>query len=240
MVLAVKACLKTGVGLSKTYTPKCGYEILQTAIPENIVITDPSFDTITKIPDLRPYNAIGIGPGLAEEENTKMALKELFKESKVPLVIDAGALNIIATDKTLLDILPPQSILTPHPKEFERLAGCVKDDFHRLHLAKNLALKTNCYIVLKGAYTVICSPSGNFHFNSTGNPGMAKAGSGDVLTGMITSLLAQGYDSCKAAVLGVYIHGFAGDAAAQRYGEISMIASDIIEGTVDFSKKISS
>jgi ADP-dependent NAD(P)H-hydrate dehydratase / NAD(P)H-hydrate epimerase len=240
VVLAAKACLKTGVGLSKTYIPKCGYEVLQGAVQENITLTDPSFDTITEIPDLKSFDSIGVGPGLGEGEQTKQALKELLKNVKVPLVIDAGALNIIAADKSLLDLIPPHSILTPHPKEFERIAGCYNDDFDRLDLAKYLAKKINCYIVLKGNFTVICTPSGKFHFNSTGNPGMAKAGSGDVLTGIITSLLAQGNKPFKAAILGVYLHGFAGDSAAQKYSEYSMNASDTIDGIADFFKRHSS
>jgi ADP-dependent NAD(P)H-hydrate dehydratase / NAD(P)H-hydrate epimerase len=234
VVLAAKACLRTGTGLCKTYIPKCGYEIVQNSIPENIVLTDPSFDTISEIPDLKPYNAIGIGPGLHESETTKIALAELFRRTQKPLVIDAGALNIIASDKSMLDIIPPLSILTPHPKEFERLAGSARDDFDRLILAKQLAIKIKSYIVLKGAYTVICTPEGTFYFNSTGNPGMAKAGSGDVLTGIITSLLSQDYEPLKAAILGVYIQGFAGDAAMTKYGEASILASDIIDGIHSF------
>ncbi|HXA01827.1 MAG TPA: NAD(P)H-hydrate dehydratase [Cytophagaceae bacterium] len=234
VVLAAKACLRTGTGLCKTYIPECGYEIVQSTIPENIVITDPSFDSITEIPDLNLYNAIGVGTGLGESEQTKIALAKLFRIANMPIVIDAGALNIIASDKALLEIIPSQSILTPHPKEFERLAGPAKNDFDRLKLAKELAIKINSYIVLKGAFTVICTPEGEFHFNSTGNPGMAKAGSGDVLTGIITSLLAQGYEPFKAAILGVYIHGFAGDDAAKKSSEFSMNASDIIEGIHSF------
>jgi ADP-dependent NAD(P)H-hydrate dehydratase / NAD(P)H-hydrate epimerase len=236
VVLAAKACLRTGTGLCKTYTPTCGYEIVQSCISENIALTDPSFDFITQLPDLKLYNAIGVGPGLDESEQTKTALTKLFMTANAPLVIDAGALNIIAGDKALLEIIPAQSILTPHPKEFERLAGYAKNDFDRLRLAKELAKKINCYIILKGAFTVICTPEGKCYFNSTGNPGMAKAGSGDVLTGVITSLLSQGYEPFKAAVLGVYIHGFAGDAAAERYSEFSITASDIIEGIHSFYK----
>jgi ADP-dependent NAD(P)H-hydrate dehydratase / NAD(P)H-hydrate epimerase len=234
VVLAAKACLKAGTGLCKTHIPEGGYEILQISVPENVVLTDPSFNAITRMPDLKPYNAIGVGPGLSESEETKRALCELFKTAAIPLVIDAGALNLIASDKTLFNHIPAHSILTPHPKEFERLTGPARDDFHRLNLAKELAIKINCFIVLKGAFTVVCTPGGEFHFNSTGNPGMAKAGSGDVLTGIITSLLSQGYEPFKAAVLGVYIHGFAGDCAAQKYGEVSMVASDIIEGIHSF------
>jgi ADP-dependent NAD(P)H-hydrate dehydratase / NAD(P)H-hydrate epimerase len=238
MVLAAKACLKAGTGLCKTYIPECGYEILQISVPENIVLTDPSFNTITRIPELKPYNAIGVGPGLSESEETKQALMNLFKTAAIPLVIDAGALNLIASDKTLFNHIPIHSILTPHPKEFERLTGPASDDFHRLNLAKELAIKINCFIVLKGAFTMVCTPAGEFHFNSTGNPGMAKAGSGDVLTGIITSLLSQGHEPFKAALLGVYIHGFAGDCAVQKHGGVSVVASDITEGIADFYKNL--
>jgi hydroxyethylthiazole kinase-like uncharacterized protein yjeF len=238
VILAAKACLKSGTGLCKTYIPECGYEILQISVPENMVLTDPSFRAVTEIPELKSYNAIGVGPGLSESEETKLALSDLFKTATIPLVIDAGALNLMASDKTLLNHIPAHSILTPHPKEFERLTGPATDDFHRLDLLKELAIKINCFIILKGAFTVVCTPMGEFHFNSTGNPGMAKAGSGDVLTGIITSLLSQGYEPFKAALLGVYIHGFAGDSAKQKYGEASLVATDIIDAIADFYKKM--
>ncbi|MFL5730158.1 MAG: NAD(P)H-hydrate dehydratase [Cytophagaceae bacterium] len=234
VILAAKACLRTGAGLCKTYIPECGYEIMQSSVPENIVLTDPSEDQITAIPELSGYTAIAIGPGISENEATRDALADLFARTKIPLVIDAGALNILAANPELLNKIPENSILTPHPKEFERLAGPSENNFDRLELVKTMAIRLKCCIVLKGAFSVICTPAGEFHFNSTGNPGMAKAGSGDVLTGIITSLLAQGYEPHKAAILGVFTHGFAGDAAAAKYSEYSINASDIIEGIHSF------
>jgi hydroxyethylthiazole kinase-like uncharacterized protein yjeF len=238
-VLAARSCLRTGAGLCRTYVPKCGYEILQTAIPENMVLTDPDFDSITEIPDLKPYTSIAVGPGLGEKEGTKKALTKLLNSTKLPLVIDAGALNIIASEKSLLNIIPAGSILTPHPKEFERLTGPAVNDFERLNQVRSLSEKTKSFIVLKGAYTVIASPQGELHFNSTGNPGMATAGSGDVLTGIIASLLSQGYEPFKAAILGVYLHGYAGDAAAAKLSDAPLMASDIIEGIPAFFKDFS-
>jgi ADP-dependent NAD(P)H-hydrate dehydratase / NAD(P)H-hydrate epimerase len=238
-ILVAKACLRTGTGLCRTYIPECGYEIMQSALPENMVMTDPDFKSITDIPDIHSYNAIAVGPGLGEKEETKKALSKLFKETKLPLVIDASALNMIASDKTLFNIIPPNSILTPHPKEFERLAGPSLNDFERLNMLRALSDKIKCFIVLKGAYTVVATPKGTLHFNSTGNPGMATAGSGDVLTGIITSLLAQGYEPYKAAILAVYLHGYAGDSAALRLSKSSLMASDIIEGIHSFYKNFS-
>jgi hydroxyethylthiazole kinase-like uncharacterized protein yjeF len=238
-ILAAKACLRTGAGLCRTYVPKCGYEILQSALPENIVLTDPSVESITQIPDLSSYNAIAIGPGLGEKEETKKALTTLLRETKIPLVMDAGALNIIASDKSMLNLIPANSILTPHPKEFERLAGSASNDFERLTMLCALSKKIKCFIILKGAYSAVASPEGELHFNSTGNPGMATPGSGDVLTGIITSLLSQGYEPYKAAILGVYLHGYAGDAAASHLSGSSLIASDIIDGIHSFYKDFS-
>jgi ADP-dependent NAD(P)H-hydrate dehydratase / NAD(P)H-hydrate epimerase len=238
-VLAARSCLRTGAGLCRTYIPKCGYEIVQTAIPENMVLTDPDFESITDIPDLTPYTSIAIGPGLGEKEATKKALTKLFNSTKLPLVIDAGALNIIASDKSLLNLIPSGSILTPHPKEFERIAGPSANDFERLKQLRSLSEKTKSFIVLKGAYTTIATPQGELHFNSTGNPGMATAGSGDVLTGIIASLSSQGYEPFKAAVLGVYLHGYAGDAAVAKLNSAPLMASDIIDGIPAFFKDFS-
>jgi NAD(P)H-hydrate epimerase len=154
---------------------------------------------------------------------------QLLEKVKAPLVLDADALNILAADKALLEKLPPESILTPHPKEFERLTGPVKDDFERLKVLQDFCETYRCYVVLKGANSCIGTPSGNLHFNSTGNPGMATGGSGDVLTGILTALRGQGYTAEDACILGVYIHGLAGDFAKTEKGETALIASDIIE-----------
>jgi len=228
-VLAAKACLRSGVGFLTCFVPKCGYEVLQTAIPEAMVITDANSSIITKIDDdVLKYDSIGIGPGLGTASETRTAIKELLSIYKKSIVIDADALNVLSTEKSLPS-LPPGSVLTPHPKEFERLFGECKNDFERIEKALNNAKLINCLIVLKGHHTFIACPNGKGYFNNTGNAGMATAGSGDVLTGMITGLLAQGYSSEDASILAVYLHGLAGDIAAKEFSKEAMIAGDIID-----------
>lgn len=228
-VLSAKACLRSGVGLLTTHIPKCGYEIMQTSLPEAMVMTDFNSSFNTKIEDdLSKYNVIGIGPGTGTASETKTLLREVFDAYRNPMVIDADALNIIASQKELLKFIPPGSILTPHPKEFERLFGNSENDFHRIQLATDKAKELNCVIVLKGHHSFIALPGGKGFFNNTGNAGMATAGSGDVLTGILIALIAQGYGSADAAVLGVFIHGLAGDCAAEQESMEAMIAGDII------------
>ncbi len=226
--LSGKAALKAGCGLLTCYVPKCGLDIIQTNRPEAMVEEDAGDTYLTTIPDLERYNAIAVGPGIGTEPKTGEALSQLFSESQVPLVIDADALNLLSQDKKILNALPKGSVLTPHPGEFKRMVGVWKDDYERLQLQIQFAQKHEVVVVLKGAHTSIVGPGGRVFFNSTGNPGMATAGSGDVLTGIITSLLGLGYPALEAAILGVYIHGRAGDLAAQRGGMEALIASDII------------
>lgn len=236
--LSAKACLRSGVGLLTCHIPKCGYEILQTALPEAMVMTDFNSSVITKIEDdVSKYDAIGTGPGIGTSSETRNFLKDFLSSCKKPVVIDADAVNGLAMEKKL-PTLPPSSILTPHPKEFERMFGECKNDFERLEMAMLNAKLLNCIIVLKGHHTFIAMPGGKVRqddlvgrgfFNNTGNAGMATAGSGDVLTGIITGLLAQGYPSEQAAILGVYLHGLAGDVAAEKYSQEAMIAGDITE-----------
>ncbi len=229
-VLASKACLKMGAGLVTTYLPPCGYDIIQQSIPEVMALTSEDENHVTPFNLDKKHNAIGIGPGLDNNKLTKSTLINLLKEATVPLVIDADALNIIAEDLGLLKKLPAHSILTPHPGEFKRLFGTYTDDFQRLEAQREIAKDLNCYLILKGAHTSIAAPDGNVYFNSTGNPGMATAGSGDVLTGMITGLIAQGYSSLHASIFGVYMHGFAGDLAiANEQSYESLLASEIID-----------
>ncbi len=228
-VLAAHAALRSGVGLLHVHIPKAGYAIMQTALPEAMLSIDRYDNYFSDIPELSMYNAIGIGPGLGMQHQSQMALKLLIQQFKLPMVFDADALNILAENKTWLAFLPHYSILTPHPKEFERLAGKWNDDFERLKKQREFAEKYQVVVVLKGANTSICTPHGDCYFNSTGNPGMATAGSGDVLTGILTSLLAQGYVSVEAALLGVYLHGLAGDMATKKRSQEAMIAGDIIE-----------
>lgn len=228
-VLSSKACLKAGAGLLTAHIPKCGYDILQTSLPEAMVMTDFNSSFNTKIEDdLLKYDAIGIGPGTGTAPETTTLLYEVFDTYKNPMVIDADALNILAVQKDLQKIIPAGSILTPHPKEFERLFGSSKNDFDRIQLAAEKAKELNCVIVLKGHHSFIASPDTKGFFNNTGNAGMATAGSGDVLTGILTGLIAQGYSSTEAAILGVYVHGRAGDYAAKQESMEAMIAGDII------------
>jgi NAD(P)H-hydrate epimerase len=227
-VLSAKACLRSGVGLLTCFVPKCGYEILQTAVSEAMVLTDANSSMITKVDDeISKYESIGIGPGLGTSSETRAAMKELISIYKKPMVMDADALNGLSMEKKLF--LPPGSILTPHPKEFQRLFGECQNDFERVEKALQNAKLINCLIVLKGHHTFIACPNGKGYFNNTGNAGMATAGSGDVLTGMITGLLAQDYSSAQASILAVYLHGLAGDIAANEFSQEAMIASDIID-----------
>ena len=228
-VLSAKACLRSGAGLLTCHIPKCGYDILQTTVPEAMVMTDFNSSFLTNIEsDILKYNAVGIGPGIGTASETRIFLRDLFSVYKKPMVIDADALNCLSMEKNM-PALPPGSILTPHPKEFEKLFGECKNDFERMEKALVNAKLLNCLIVLKGHHTFIATPVGRGYFNNTGNAGMATAGSGDVLTGILTGLLAQGYTSEHAAVLGVYLHGLAGDRAAEKFSQEAMIAGDIIE-----------
>jgi NAD(P)H-hydrate epimerase len=228
-VLSAKACLRSGTGLLTCYIPKCGYDILQTAVSEAMIMTDSNSSLITKIDDdISKYESVGIGPGLGTASETRSAILELISVSAKPIVFDADALNGLAKEK-ILPSLPPGSVLTPHPKEFERLFGECKNDFERIQKALQNSQKLNCLIVLKGHHTFIATPGGLGYFNTTGNAGMATAGSGDVLTGMVTGLSAQDYPSAEAAILGVYLHGLAGDFAAGEHSQEAMLASDIIE-----------
>lgn len=227
-VLASKACLRSGVGLVHAYIPVKGYQIIQTAVPEAMVTIDPNDDYFTELPDLEMFTAIGIGPGIGFHEKTKKALKLLIQRATVPLIFDADALTILGENKTWIPFIPKNSVFTPHPKEFERLVGKARDDFHRNQLQREFCIKYGVYIVLKGAQTCICNPDGVCWFNTTGNPGMATGGSGDVLTGLILGLLAQKYHPRDACLLGVYLHGLAGDLAAKKLGMEAMIAGDIV------------
>ena len=228
-ILSTKACLRSGAGLVTAHVPGCGYDIMQTAVPEAMVSVDVNERYIFSVPDLNPYDTLGIGPGLDQHMDTYDALHKIFDKFKTPVVLDADALNIIASHRELLEKIPEGSILTPHPGEFRRLAGPWADDFERLEKQMDMSKEYKIFIVLKGHHTAISTPDGKVYFNSTGNPGMATGGSGDVLTGILAGLLGQGYLPGAAAVLGVYLHGLAGDLAAEMLGEESLIASDIID-----------
>ncbi len=227
ITLTSKATLKIGCGLVTAYIPKSGYEILQTAIPEVMVEVDNeteihhfNHNTITKV--------IGVGPGLGLHEKTIEGFLNFLKLQKNPLVIDADALNILAQNKSYLKYIPKNTVLTPHPKEFERLVGTWKNDFEKLEKLQEFSNQYKVVIVLKGAFTVIAFQN-QLHFNASGNPALATAGSGDVLTGIITGLIAQGYNSFDAAKIGVFIHGKTADIYTQQFPQETLIASEIID-----------
>lgn len=228
-VLAARACLRSGVGLLTVHVPLCNNTIVQTSVPEAMTSLDINESFFTDTPDLELYQAIGVGPGLGKADATEQALFNLLTHSTVPMVVDADALNLIGQNHSYLRRLPKGSIITPHPGEMDRLVGKCVDSYERLTRAINLAQSCVVYVVLKGAYTAVITPEGNCWFNVTGNPGMATGGCGDVLTGVILSLLAQGYDADTAAKMGVYIHGLAGDIAAREKGEIALTASDVVD-----------
>lgn len=227
MSLASKAALKIGSGLVTSYIPKCGYLALQIAIPEVMVEVDEE-ETLTYFNFKTKASVIGVGPGMGTSENTAKGFEKFLEENTLPLIIDADALNIISNNKSLLNKLPSKSILTPHPKELERLIGKWDNDYQKLEKATEFSNKNDVILVIKGAHTATIYNQ-NIYFNSTGNPALATAGSGDVLTGIITGLVAQGYEQLNAAILGVYLHGKTADIGIQKTSIESFTASTIIE-----------
>jgi NAD(P)H-hydrate epimerase len=237
-ILGAKAALRTGIGLLTCHVPSGGLIIMQISIPEAMVQTDKNELHLSEVEKNSSISAIGIGPGIGTDPESQRAVKELLSSYRKPMVIDADGLNILSLNKEWLTQIPEGSILTPHPKEFERLAGKTENSYSRLNRQIEFSKTHKCIVVLKGANTSITTPDGNVLFNSTGNPGMATAGSGDALSGILLSLLAQGYTPENAAVLGVYLHGLAGDIAAEESGHESIIASDIIKCLSKAFKKI--
>lgn len=227
VVLATKSALKTGSGLTFVLAPNCGYEILQTSVPEAMFI-DGGEKNIRQIKD-QENTVFGIGPGLGTEKESEKALLEFLENHQSPLILDADALNIISKDKSYLKLIPKKSIITPHPKEFERLFGTTENSFERLDLAKTKAKELNIYIVLKDHHTQVVTPEGTVFYNITGNSGLAKGGSGDILTGIITSLLAQKYTEEETTILGVWLHGKAADFASEKYSKEAMQPTDVID-----------
>lgn len=226
-VLATKAALKSGSGITMTLAPKCGYEILQTTCPEAMFLSDGD-DFLLEFP-IEEEEVVGIGPGLGTNENTEKALLQFLEKYKKSLVLDADALNILAKNPKNLEWLPKNSVITPHPKEFERLFGETKNSFERLELALKKAEELEIIIVLKDHHTQIITPQNEVFYNITGNSGMAKGGSGDALLGIISSLLAQNYSPKKAAIFGVWMHGKAGDFAAEKFSKEAMLPTDLID-----------
>ncbi|MDT0559483.1 NAD(P)H-hydrate dehydratase [Ichthyenterobacterium sp. W332] len=228
VALASRGALSTGCGLVTSYVPKCGIQILQTNLLEGMCISDSGENSIENINiDIEP-SAVGLGIGMGTEAKTLKALEIYLKETKAPLVIDADGLNLLAKKKILLKLMPKDSVLTPHPKELERLIGKWSNDFDKLKKAKAFSKKYSCILVIKGAHTITVYGEKMF-VNSSGNPGLATAGTGDVLTGIITSLIAQGYEPLHASIFGVYLHGRSADLALVDYGYQSLIASHVID-----------
>lgn len=228
-VLGARASLRSGAGLVTTHIPKGGNIIIQTSVPEAMTEPDVSEEMFTTHGDLTPYNSIAVGPGIGQSDETAKALKHLIQNAGIPVIFDADAINILSENKTWISFLPKGSILTPHPKEFERLVGKTFDHFERNQVQRDFSKKYGVYVILKGAHSAITSPDGQCYFNSTGNPGMATGGSGDVLTGILAGLKAQGYSSLETCLIGTYIHGLAGNFAALECGYEALIAGDIVE-----------
>ncbi|MBS1587541.1 MAG: NAD(P)H-hydrate dehydratase [Bacteroidetes bacterium] len=226
--LATRAAARAGAGKTKALLPEVGYSIIQTQVPEAMCMTN-GRKHLTEIGGWQTADAIGIGPGLGTEWETMRSFEQFLDECKQPIVVDADALNMIGKKPELLSKIPPGSVLTPHPKEFERIFGKTVNSMQQLEVARMQAMRYNLYIVLKNRYTAIVTPEGECRYNLTGNAGLATAGSGDVLTGIVTGLLAQGYDPGDAATMGVYLHGLAGDYAAEARSQEAMIAGDIVE-----------
>jgi NAD(P)H-hydrate epimerase len=236
-LLSAKACLRSGVGKLTCCIPKIGYVIMQTSVPEAMVkVCGKKYNK--RADDLNNFDVLGIGPGIGIYRSHDLLLQKIFSEYKKPIVIDADALNVISANKKLLASLPAASILTPHPKEFERLFGKTKTDIERAKLALQMSHQHNIFIVLKSHNTLVATPDGKAFINTTGNAGMATGGSGDVLTGIVTGLLAQKYSSIEACLFGVYIHGLAGDIAADKLSQNALIAGDIIDNLGNAFKMI--
>ncbi|MCK4922216.1 MAG: NAD(P)H-hydrate dehydratase [Bacteroidales bacterium] len=228
-VLAVKACLRGGVGLVTSHLPRFGYDIMQSSLPEALISIDQSDIIFTEVELTEKFNAIGIGPGLNTKSNTSKGVLRLLSNTRLPMIIDADAINILSDNKQTLNNLSPQTILSPHPGEFDRLAGKSANDYERHEKQVELSRKYGIIIILKGRYTIISLQDGSSFINSTGNSGLATGGSGDVLTGLITALLAQNYKPSDAAILGVYLHGLAADLALKNQSQESLLPSDVIE-----------
>jgi len=237
-VLATKACLRSGAGKVTVHTPRRNNMILQISVPEAVVQVDQEDTIFSQAVDTEDYNALGIGPGLGQNETTAIALIAQLRRATCPVVVDADALNMLANHRAWMMQLPKEIIFTPHPKEFDRMEGNAADSYERLTKAREMAERLQGYIILKGHYSALCCPDGHVMFNNTGNAGMATAGSGDVLTGIITALLARGYKQREACMVGMYLHGLAGDIAARHVGMESLIASDLIQYLPEAFKRL--
>ncbi|MEJ5147204.1 MULTISPECIES: NAD(P)H-hydrate dehydratase [unclassified Sphingobacterium] len=228
--LALKAALRSGCGLATAFVPACGHIIIQTAVPEAMVLLDDHNDVITTMPDLANYQAVGIGVGMGTAAETSVAwIDYISRGIQTPLIIDADGLNMMSKNPELWSFIPKNTILTPHPKELNRIIGSWMDDWDKLEKVKEFASKYQVNILIKGANSAMVMSDGKIYLNSTGNVGMATGGSGDVLTGIITALLGQGYPANEALIMGVYLHGKAADLAVKTIGTYSLLPSDIIQ-----------
>jgi ADP-dependent NAD(P)H-hydrate dehydratase / NAD(P)H-hydrate epimerase len=237
-VLAARGALRAGVGLVTVHIPKTGYSIIQTSVPEAMADVDESDYFFTAAADLERYNTIGIGPGIGQDQKTVIALGDILVAFGRPVVLDADAINILGAHRELLQVIPKGSVLTPHPREFERVAGPWTSDFERLDKQREFSRSHGVIIVLKGAHTSVTSADGDVFFNNTGNPGMATGGMGDVLTGIITALLAAGHSPLEAALLGVWTHGMSGDSVARKKGLRGFTATDLIAEIPDSFRQL--
>lgn len=228
-VLAARSALRSGVGLLTVHVPACNNSIVQVAVPEAMTSIDNNENCFSDFIETERYTAVAVGPGIGQSEECEAALLNLIDTCKAPMVLDADALNILARNPKYMQRLPQGSIITPHIGEFARLFGATDSSYVRLQAAQVYAMTFGVTIVLKGAHTVVVTQLGTMHFNSTGNPGMATAGCGDVLTGCILSLLAQGFAAPDAARLAVYVHGLAGDIAAKEKGKTALVAGDVVD-----------
>lgn len=227
VILAAKACLKTGAGLVSSFIPRCGYTAIQSTLPEAMTETDPNEVMLTKIDPTTKMDVVAIGMGLGTSDETTKAFGAFLKSYKGSLVIDADGINILAKSKGLIKYIPKDAILTPHPGELRRLLGEWKDDFDKLEKVKAFSQAHSCILIIKGAHTIVFYEGQGF-INNTGNPGMATAGSGDCLSGIVAGLLGQGYVPIQAAIFGVYLHGLSGDIATSTMGFEATTASDLI------------
>jgi hydroxyethylthiazole kinase-like uncharacterized protein yjeF len=228
MVIAAEACLRSGAGLLTVHSTPDTISVVLNRLPEAMTSVDSSNEEISETPPIDRYDAVGFGPGAGAEDDTARALKKLLQYHPGPMVIDADGLNILANNKTWLSFLPPETILTPHPGEFERLAGKCNDGFEKVEVLRQFCVRNRCLTILKGAHSAIGMPDGNVFFNSTGNPSLAKGGSGDALTGIILGLLARGYRPPHAAIIGTFIHGFAADLMTRKRSQESVLITDVI------------
>jgi hydroxyethylthiazole kinase-like uncharacterized protein yjeF len=228
-LIATKACLRSGAGLTTTYSPECAYTILQSQAPEAMCISDSNLKYISEQPPINNYNAVAIGSGIGLNTKTKEVALDILQQTNCPIVIDADAINILAENKTNLQLLKPNSILTPHNKEFERLTKQTDNDYDKLQLAIEFVKTYKVILVLKGVYTAVINSDGKVHFNSTGNSALSKGGSGDMLTGIIVANLAKGYKPISAAILSVYLHGLTAELCLKKQNIESVTTSDLIE-----------